>query len=60
MQSLFQYIFEPLLSVGPVNFTLRLNEAVVALASLKSIISPSSFTAGTSLQYWHKIPDVFE
>ena len=51
MQSLFQYIFEPLLSVGPVNFTLRLNEAVVALASLKSIISPSSFTAGTSLQY---------
>ena len=48
----------PLLSVWPVIFILKLNESV-ALAPLKSTILPLLFTAGISLQYCHKLPDVF-
>ena len=43
----------------PVIFVLKLNESV-ALAPLKLVIFPASFTAGISLQYCHKLPDVFE
>ena len=32
----------------------------MALASLKLTMSPSLFTAGISLYYCHKLPDVFE
>ena len=49
----------PLLLVWPVIFVLKLSESV-ALAPLKSTILPSLFTAGISLQYYHKLPDVFE
>ena len=45
--------------VWPVIFVLKLNEAVV-LAPLKLAISSLSFTAGLSLQYCHKLPDVFQ
>ena len=47
------------LSVWPVIFILKLNESV-ALAPLKSIKLPILFTVGISLQYYHKLPDVFE
>ena len=46
-------------AVWPVIFVLKLNESV-ALAPLKSAISPSLFTADISLQYCHKLLDVFE
>ena len=46
------------LSVLPIIFDLKLNESV-SLAPLKLIISPSLFTAGISLQYCHRLPDVF-
>ena len=49
----------PSLLVWPVIFVLKLNESV-ASAPLNSIILPLLFTAGTSLQYCHKFPDVFE
>ena len=49
----------PLLSIWPVIFVLKLKESV-ALAPLKSTISPLVFTAGVSLQYCHKLPDAFE
>ena len=49
----------PLSLVWPVIFVLKLNESV-AIAPLKSAISPSSSTAGISLQYCHRLPDVFE
>ena len=49
----------PLLPVWPVIFVLNLNESV-SLVPSKSIISYSSYTAGISLQYWHKLPDVLE
>ena len=45
------------LSVLPIIFNLKLNESV-SLAPSKITISPSLFTAGTSLQYCHKLPDV--
>ena len=53
-------IFVPLLLVWPVIFALRLNDLVVAFAALKSTIAPLVYTAGTSLQYCYKIPDIFE
>ena len=49
----------PLLSVWPVIFYLKLNESV-ALAPLKSTISPLLFSVDISMQYCHKLPDVFE
>ena len=49
----------PLFPVCPVIFALTLNESV-ALAPLSSTILPLSFTAGISLQYYHKLPDVLE
>ena len=49
----------PLLPVLPVIFVLILNESV-ALAPLKSTTSSLLFTAGISLQYYHKLPNVFE
>ena len=52
--------FLPLLPFLPVNFSLRLNESVEALASVHSVIAPSLSTAATSLEYYHKIPYVFE
>ena len=45
--------------VWPVIFVLKLSESVT-LPSLKSTILPSLFTAGISLQYCYKLPDVFE
>ena len=48
-----------LLLVWPVILVLKLNESV-ALAPLKSTILPLLFTAGISLRYYHKLPDVFE
>ena len=45
--------------VWPVIFALELNESV-ALDPLKSTTSPLLSTAGISLQYYHKLPDVFE
>ena len=48
-----------LLLVWPVILFLKLSESVT-LAVLKLTISPSLFTAGISLQYYHKLPDVFE
>ena len=47
------------LSVWIVIFALELNESVT-LAPLKLKISPILFTAGISLQYCHKLLDVFE
>ena len=49
----------PLSLVWPVIFVLKLNESV-ALAPSKSAILPLLFTAGISLQYCHRLPDVFE
>ena len=49
----------PLVPVWPVIFAFKLNESV-ALAPLNSTIFPLSFVAGISLQYCHKLPDVFE
>ena len=49
----------PSLLVWPVIFVLNLNESVV-LVAVKSAILPALFTAGISLQYYHKLPDVFE
>ena len=40
-------------------FVLKLNEPV-ALAPLNSTVSTLLFLAGISLQYCHKLPDVFE
>ena len=45
--------------VLPIMFDLKLNESV-SLVPLKATISPLSSTAGISLQYYHKLPDVFE
>ena len=45
--------------VLPITFDLNLNESV-SLAPLKITMSPSSSTAGISLQYYHKLPDVFK
>ena len=50
--------FWPLLPVSADIFGLRLNELVIALATLKSTISPlASFIASSSLQHCHKIAD---
>ena len=49
----------PSSSYWPVNFVLKLNQSV-ALAPLKLTISPLLFTAGISLRYCHKLPDVFK
>ena len=49
----------PSSSVWPVILVSKLNESV-ALAPLKLTISRLLFTAGLSLQYYHKLPDVFE
>ena len=46
-------------AVWPVVFVLNLNESF-SLAPLKLTILPSSSTAGISLQYCHKLPDVFD
>ena len=45
--------------VVPIIFDLKLSESVL-LAPLKITISPILFTAGISLQYCHKVPDVFD
>ena len=49
----------PSSSVVPIIFDLKLSESVL-LFPLKITISPLLFTAGISLQYCHKLPDVFE
>ena len=46
-------------SVWPIVFAFKLNESV-ASAPLKSTVLPLLFTAGISLQCYHKLPDVFE
>ena len=48
-----------LAAVSPVILVLKLNESV-ALATLKSTIASSSYMAGIYLQYYHRLPDVFE
>ena len=45
--------------VWPVILVLKLNESVPLVPS-KLIIAPSLFIAGISLQYYHRLPDVFE
>ena len=45
-------------AVLPVIFVLKLNESV-SLVPSKLTIAPLSSTAGISLQYCHKLPDVF-
>ena len=50
----------PVYPVLPVNFNLRLNKSVVALASVKPVTARLSSIAGISLPYWNKIPDVSE
>ena len=50
----------PSLHVWPVIFALRLNELVIALAALKSLISPLASKASSSLDYCNKIPDIVE
>ena len=54
----YRYRF-PSSLVWPVIFVLKLNDSV-ALAPSKLTIAPLSFTAGISLQYYHRLPDVFE
>ena len=50
----------PFLHVLAVVFSLVLNEPIIALSEVKSTIEPLSLTAGSYLQYSHKIPDFFE
>ena len=51
----------PLLAVLSIIFSIILHKLVVALAALKSAILPlATFTASWTLQYCHKIPDIFE
>ena len=40
--------------------SLILNKSVVALSRLKPVIALLASKAGLSLQYYHKIPDVFK
>ena len=51
--------FVPSSPVWPVIFTLKLNESV-RLFSTKLAIALLLYTASTSLQYCHKLPNVFE
>ena len=51
--------FAPLLPVWPVIFSLKWNESL-RLSKVKSTISTLLFTAGISLQYCYKLPDVLE
>ena len=48
-----------LAAVLPIMTDLKLNESV-SLAPLEATISTLSSTAGISLQYCHKLPDVFD
>ena len=48
----------PLLLLWPVILVLKLNKSL-ALAPLKSTISPSLSISGIFLQYCHRLPDVF-
>ena len=68
LQNLLKYFNEtiisklsvlPLSPVWTVIFVLKLNKSV-ALAPLKATILPALSPAGISLQYSHKLPDVFE
>ena len=53
--------FVPFLPDSLFIFSLILNKLLVTLAALNSTILPlATFIAGISLQYCHKIPDVFE
>ena len=45
--------------VVPIIFDLKLSESAL-LAPLIITTSPILFTAGVSLQYCHKLPDVFD
>ena len=45
--------------VVPIIFDLKLSESAL-LAPLIITTSPILFTAGISLQYCHKLPDVFD
>ena len=49
----------PLSPVWLVIFVLKLNKSV-ALVPLKATILSALFTAGISLQYFHKLPGVFD
>ena len=51
--------FLPLGTVWRIIFALKL-KYLVALASLKSTISPLPPAVGSSLKYYHKLPDVFK
>ena len=52
--------FVPLTPVWPVTFALILNASAIELATEKSIIVLLSAKSCSSLQYCHKVPDVFE
>ena len=47
------------MSVSQIIFCLVLNESVIALATVKSVIALAA-KLGLSLQYCHKVPDVFK
>ena len=47
--------FVPSLTVCPVTFCSKLNQALLMLASGKLIIAAASFTAGSSLKYFQKL-----
>ena len=44
----------------PVVISFDLNESIVALSAVKSTILSLASQADLSLQYCHKIPDIFE
>ena len=63
MVPLFQHFLYHCHLFDHVNFTLKLKESLVVLASVKSVNSILSlliFVAGSSLQNCYKIPDAFE
>ena len=52
--------FAPLSPVLPVISSFILNESVIPLASVKSVIALLAFKAGSPLQYCYNFPDAFE
>ena len=51
--------FLPLLPISSVIFSLILDQLVVILAAVKSTILPLAIIAGLSLQYCHKLTNIF-
>ena len=57
--TIISIFFVPQASILPVTFILNLNETLLLLTG-KLVISPPTFTDDSSLQYFHKLSDVFE